>query len=61
LTGHRKSTGPDFWTKLSNRQRAWTIARIVAVEPDEDNVALARETNGGDGITVLCAAPGRSS
>ena len=33
-------------------------ARIVAVEPDEDNVALARETNRGDRITVLCAAVG---
>ncbi len=33
-------------------------ARIVAVEPDEDNAALARETNSGDSIVVLCAAVG---
>lgn len=33
-------------------------ARIVAVEPDEDNAALARETNSGDRVTVLCAAVG---
>lgn len=33
-------------------------ARIVAVEPDKDNVALARETNSGDRVTVLCAAVG---
>ena len=36
-------------------------ARIVAVEPDEDNVALARENNSGDRTTILCAALGRSS
>lgn len=35
-------------------------ARIVAVEPDEDNVALARQTNSGNGITVLCAAIGNA-
>ena len=35
-------------------------ARIVAVEPDDDNVALARETNGGDRISVLCAAVGNA-
>jgi FkbM family methyltransferase len=35
-------------------------ARIVAVEPDEDNVALARETNSGDRITILCAAVGNA-
>ena len=35
-------------------------ARIVAVEPDEDNVALARQTNSGDGIAVLCAAIGNA-
>jgi FkbM family methyltransferase len=33
-------------------------ARIVAVEPAEDNVALARETNSGDRVTILCAAVG---
>ncbi|MGQ0581253.1 MAG: FkbM family methyltransferase [Reyranella sp.] len=35
-------------------------ARIVAVEPDEDNAALAREANSGDRITVLCAAVGNA-
>ncbi|CAN0223183.1 unnamed protein product, partial [Phaeothamnion confervicola] len=33
-------------------------ARIVAIEPDEDNVELARETNSGDRIAILCAAVG---
>lgn len=33
-------------------------ARIVAVEPAEDNAALAREINNGDRVTVLCAAVG---
>ena len=33
-------------------------ARIVAVEPDEDNVALARENNSGDRTAILCAAVG---
>ncbi|WP_296334541.1 FkbM family methyltransferase [Reyranella sp.] len=35
-------------------------ARIVAVEPDEDNVALAREINSEERITVLCAAVGNA-
>lgn len=35
-------------------------ARIVAIEPDEDNVALAREINGEGRITVLCAAVGNA-
>lgn len=36
-------------------------ARIVAVEPDEDNVALARETNSEDRIAILCAAVGNAN
>lgn len=36
----------------------YPLARIVAVEPDEDNVALARKTNSESRITVLCAAVG---
>ena len=35
-------------------------ARIVAVEPDEDNVALARELNSEERISVLCAAAGNA-
>jgi len=35
-------------------------ARIVAVEPDEDNVALARQNNSVDRVTVLCAAVGNA-
>lgn len=35
-------------------------ARIVAIEPDEDNVALARRVNDEDRITILHAAVGNA-